>query len=49
MRNEEGGKGWGALIVAAIINWLFYAVVLFAIVFGIRKWRRKARATSSSM
>ena len=49
LHNEEGGWGWGVLMAAAIINWLFYAVVLFAIVFGIRKWRRKARATSSSV
>jgi hypothetical protein len=43
LHNEEGGRGWGVLMAAAIINWLFYAVVLFAIVFGIRKWRKKAR------
>lgn len=46
--NEEGGRGWGVLMAAAIINWLFYAVVLFAIVFGVRRWRRKASAVSSS-
>jgi len=48
LRNEEGGRGWGLLMVAAIINWLFYAIVLFAIVFGVRKWRRKAKAVNSS-
>jgi len=48
LRNEEGGRGWGLLMVAAIINWLFYAIVLFEIVFGVRKWRRKAKAVNSS-
>ena len=48
LHNEEGGRGWGVLMAAAIINWLFYSIVLFAIVFGIRKWRRKTKATSSS-
>jgi hypothetical protein len=49
LHNEEGGRGWGVLMAAAIINWLFYSIVLFAIVFSIRKWTRKAKATSSSM
>jgi hypothetical protein len=48
LQNEEGGRGWGILMAAAIINWLFYSIVLFAIVFGVRRWRRKARAVNSS-
>ena len=47
MHNDEGGRGWDVLTAAAIINWLFYSILLFAIVFGIRKWRRKKKATSS--
>ena len=48
LHSEEGGRGWGVLMAAAIINWLFYSIVLFAIVFGIRRWRRQAKATRSS-
>jgi len=47
LQNEEGGRGWGILMAAAIINWLVYSIVLFAIVFGVRRWRRKARADNS--
>ena len=48
LQNEEGGRGWGILMAAAIINWLFYAIILFAIVFGVRRQRRKTRAVNPS-
>jgi len=38
----------GVLMADTIINWLFYTVVLFAIVFGVRRWGRKTRAVNSS-
>ncbi|HMH06001.1 MAG TPA: hypothetical protein VK579_04890 [Terriglobales bacterium] len=48
LHGEEGGRGWGFLMVAMIINGLFYSVILLAIALGFRKWRRTARAVNPS-
>jgi len=47
-QNLTDGRGWGVLVVAAILNWLLYSIILFAVVFGVRRWMRKAEANNAS-
>lgn len=46
--NEADGRGWGVLARAAIFNWFLYSVILFVVVFAVRRWNRKTRTINPS-